>query len=69
MGRGWRRRSFLFSHRFLSEVRYGEVKTVKALVDLKATVDKKDKQGRTALFQAVKKIQNLMSEKRPRFMC
>ena len=42
---------------------------MKALVDGKAKVDKEDKWGRTALFQAVTKMENLMSEKRPRFMC
>ena len=42
---------------------------MKALVEAKATVDKENKKGQTALFWAVKKMENLMSEKRPRFMC
>ena len=45
------------------------METVKALIEEKAAVDKEDEWGRTALFQAVKKMENLMSEKRPRFMC
>ena len=43
----------------------GDVVTVKALVAAKADVDKKDEQGRTALSFVVKKIENLMLEKRP----
>ena len=66
---GRRRGSFLFFHRFLSECIHGRVKGVKALVEAKATVDKENKDGRTALIYAVKKMRNLMSEKRTRNMC
>ena len=65
----WRRRSFLFSHRFLSEALYGRVEGVKALVEAKADVDKEDECGRTALLLAVKKMENLMPGKRTRYMC
>ena len=58
-----------FSHRFLSEAANGGVECVKELFKAKANVDKVDKQGRTALLSAVNKMENLMSEKRPRFMC
>ena len=44
------------------------METVKALIEEKADVDKEDEQGRTPLFWAVKKMENLMAEKRPRFM-
>ena len=58
-----KRRSFLSSHRFLFEAKSGKEESVKALVEAKANVDKEDKKGNTALFYAVKKMENLMSEK------
>ena len=47
----------------------GGVEFAKELVKANATVDKEDVYGLTALSYAVKKIGNLMSEKRPRNMC
>ena len=42
---------------------------MKALVEGKANVDKEDNQGNTALLYAVKKMENLISEKQPQCMC
>ena len=53
-------------HRFLSEVRNGKVELVKDLIKAKANVDKLDNLGWTALTRAVKKMENLISEKRLR---
>ena len=47
---------------------YGTEESVKALVEAKAIVDKESKDGRTALMVAVKKMENLMSEKRPQYI-
>ena len=68
-GVGGTRGSFLFSLRILREVKMGGVEFAKELVKANATVDKEDKYGWTALIYAVKKMGNLMSEKRPHNMC
>ena len=61
-----------FSHRLLSEAEMGEVDFAKELVKAKADVDASGKgsyEGMTALMFAVAKMENSMSEKRPRFTC
>ena len=52
---GRRRGSFLFSPRFLSEATFGEEDLLTALIEAKATVDKADVNGETALMLVVKK--------------
>ena len=57
-----------FSRRTLSEAIEGEVEVVKVLLKANASVKKEDKEGKTALFYAVK-MENLTSEKRSRYRC
>ena len=55
-GMGWCDGGFflIFSHRFLSEAFYGHVRVVKALIDARADLYVKNKDGRTAIHMAVK---------------
>ena len=58
-----------FSLRFLFEAARGDVEFVKTLVKANATVDKEDNQENTALYYAVKKMENHISEKQPPNVC
>ena len=71
-GGGWvggEEKMFSFFSPICFEAHYGHVEVVGTLLEAKANVDQLAHSGWTALLMAVKKKENLMSEKRPRSLC
>ena len=60
---------FSFFSPICFEAKAGHVEVVTGLLEAKANVDQLAHSGWTALLMAVKKKENLMSEKRPRSLC